>query len=70
MAYSDSGDAVDLTSSVDSDGKLNWTSPEGNWKLYAVFQGWHGKMVERAGPGAEGKASIEHQPCNAGLQFF
>lgn len=59
MAYSDKGQTVDLTAKVDSKGALNWTAPEGRWTLYAVFQGWHGKMVERAGPGGEGDV-IDH----------
>jgi len=59
MAYSDKKEIVNLTSKVDADGKLNWTAPAGNWKLYAVFEGWHGKMVERAGPGGEGDV-IDH----------
>ncbi|KAA9345421.1 glycosyl hydrolase [Larkinella humicola] len=59
MAYSDNGRVINLTTSVDSTGKLNWTAPEGTWILYAVFQGWHGKMVERAGPGGEGDV-IDH----------
>jgi hypothetical protein len=59
MAYSDEGKSIDLTRQVDANGKLNWTAPAGNWKLYAVFAGWHGKMVERAGPGGEGNV-IDH----------
>ncbi|UOG73278.1 glycoside hydrolase family 2 protein [Hymenobacter tibetensis] len=59
MAYSDKGQTLDLTSKVAADGKLNWTAPAGNWTLYGVFQGWHGKMVERAGPGGEGDV-IDH----------
>ncbi|MBC6988192.1 glycosyl hydrolase [Hymenobacter sp. BT491] len=59
MAYSDKGETVDLTSKVDAQGKLNWTAPAGNWTLYALFQGWHGKQVERAGPGGEGDV-IDH----------
>jgi alpha-L-rhamnosidase len=61
MAYSDNGETLDLTAQVDSGGRLNWTAPEGsgNWTLYALFQGWHGKMVERAGPGGEGNV-IDH----------
>ncbi len=59
MAYSDKGDTLDITDKVDSSGKLNWTAPEANWNLYALFQGWHGKMVERAAPGGEGDA-IDH----------
>ncbi|MFL5744535.1 MAG: glycosyl hydrolase [Niastella sp.] len=59
MAYSDNGKSVDLTSQVDAKGKLNWKAPAGNWTVYALFMGWHGKMVERAAPGAEGNA-IDH----------
>ena len=59
MAYSNKGDILNLTSKVDKDGKLNWTAPEGLWKLFGVFEGWHGKMVERAGPGGEGDV-IDH----------
>jgi len=59
MAYSDQGDVLDLTNHVDAKGKLQWKAPNGNWTLYALFQGLHGKMVERAGPGGEGYA-IDH----------
>jgi hypothetical protein len=59
MAYSDKGGIINLTSKVDPEGKLNWTTPMGIWKLVAVFEGWHGKMVERAGPGGEGDV-IDH----------
>ncbi len=60
MAYSDKGQTLDLTRNVeDATGKLNWKAPAGNWTLYALFQGWHGKMVERAGPGGEGNV-IDH----------
>ncbi len=59
MGYNEKGDATDLTSYVDDQGKLNWVAPDGEWKLYALFVGWHGKMVERAGPGGEGNV-IDH----------
>lgn len=59
MAYSDKGEILNLTEKVDADGKLEWTAPAGIWKLFAVFEGWHGKMVERAGPGGEGDV-IDH----------
>ncbi len=59
MAYSNEGESLDLTDSVNTEGDLAWTAPEGNWTLYAFFQGIHGKMVERAGPGGEGLA-IDH----------
>ncbi len=54
IGYSDDGKTVDLTDKVDSKGHLDWTAPSGDWTLYAVFEGWHGKMVERASPGGEG----------------
>jgi len=59
MAYSDKGEVLDLTAKVDETGKLNWTASVGNWKLYALFMGWHGKQVERAAPGGEGDV-IDH----------
>jgi hypothetical protein len=67
MAYDGKGQAINLTSKVDASGKLNWTAPSGDWKLFALFMGWHGKMVERAAPGGEGyvidhfsKPAVEH----------
>lgn len=59
MAYSDNGYVVELTNKVDATGKLNWKAPAGNWKLIALFIGWHGKMVEQAAPGGEGDV-IDH----------
>jgi hypothetical protein len=59
MAYSDHGDILNLTRHVGANGILDWIAPAGNWKLYAIFEGWHGKMVERAGPGGEGDV-IDH----------
>jgi len=59
MAYSDKGEILELTNKVDAAGNLKWTAPAGNWNIYAAFEGWHGKMVERAGPGGEGYA-IDH----------
>jgi len=55
---------IDLTDSVDIDGVLKWKVPEGDWSIYALFLGWHGKMVERAAPGGEGFV-IDHFNKNA-----
>jgi hypothetical protein len=57
-AFSDSGEVVDVIENL-KDGNLNWIAPKGKWKVYAVFEGSHGKMVERAGPGGEGNV-IDH----------
>ena len=59
MAFPDSGEKLDLTKKVSAEGILDWTAPDGKWKLIAVFEGLHGKMVERAGPGGEGDV-IDH----------
>ncbi|MGH9766301.1 MAG: glycosyl hydrolase, partial [Blastocatellia bacterium] len=64
MAYSDRGETLDLTGKVGAEGKLDWVAPGGEWALYAIFQGWHGKMVERAGPGGEGNV-IDHFSARA-----
>lgn len=59
MAYSSTGNPIDLTDKVTPSGILEWTAPSGEWTLYALFEGWHGKMAERAGPGGEGDV-IDH----------
>ena len=51
-------ETIDITGFV-KDGVLDWVAPEGDWLICALFQGHHGKMVERAGPGGEGNV-IDH----------
>lgn len=64
MAYSSQGETLNLTSKLDADGRLAWRAPAGNWEVYAVFPGSHGKMVERAAPGGEGNV-IDHFSTSA-----
>lgn len=64
MAYGSEGTTLDLTEKVRGNGQLDWTAPEGDWTLYAIFEGWHGKMVERAAPGGEGLV-IDHFSTSA-----
>ncbi len=59
MAYPEKGEPKELTDRVGPDGRLDWTAPAGKWTLYALFEGLHGKMVERAAPGGEGNV-IDH----------
>ena len=63
-ASSAEGDYVELTDKVDAEGNLDWTAPEGDWTVCAFFLGWHGKLVERAGPGGEGDV-IDHFSAEA-----
>lgn len=67
QAYGPDGRRLDLTARVGADGRLDWTAPSGGkgpWRLVALFQGQHGKLVERAGPGGEGYA-IDHFSAEA-----
>jgi hypothetical protein len=74
IAYDENNQSIDITNKLSADGTLNWTAPgtSKNWTLYALFQGWHGKMVERAAPGGEGNV-IDHFSAPAlktYLQYF
>jgi hypothetical protein len=69
MAYSDKGHIIDLTAKVGPNGILNWQAPDGKWNLYALFEGWHGKLVERAGPGGEGDV-IDHFSAKATQNYL
>src|SRR5690606_27560837 len=51
-------ETIDLTNQV-KEGKLTWVVPAGEWMICALFEGLHGKQVERAGPGGEGNV-IDH----------
>jgi hypothetical protein len=53
MAFSENGEKIDLMSKV-TQGKLNWSAPNGNWKIYALFNGKTLQKVKRAAPGGEG----------------
>jgi hypothetical protein len=59
VARNRDGAVLDLTSRVTADRRLDWTAPEGDWRIDAVFLGSHGKLVERAAPGGEGNV-IDH----------
>ncbi len=59
VARNRDGAVLDLTSRVTADRRLEWTAPEGDWTIHAVFLGSHGKLVERAAPGGEGNV-IDH----------
>jgi hypothetical protein len=52
-AISDSGQQLDLTGKVTGN-SLDWTAPDGNWKVYTVVQHGPAMKVKRAAPGDEG----------------
>lgn len=68
LAYDEHNAMTDLSKQVDDRGILHWTAPAGNWKILALFTGFHGKMVERAAPGGEGDV-IDHFNAQA-LQHY
>jgi|GEM_PF-2312316 len=54
MAFSDRSEKINLTSRVDTTGRLHWQAPPGRWLLIAVFNGKTLQQVKRAAPGGEG----------------
>ncbi|MCD8184966.1 MAG: glycosyl hydrolase family 2, partial [Rikenellaceae bacterium] len=54
MAYSNGGQKIDLMGRVSADGSLDWTAPEGDWTVYALFNGKTLQAVKRSSPGGEG----------------
>lgn len=54
IAYSRDGEIMDLTNQVGEDGSLNWVCSDGEWDLYAAFNGKTRQQVKRAAPGGEG----------------
>jgi hypothetical protein len=54
MAFGPEGRTVDLTGKIDAAGRLDWTAPPGQWRVYAVSQRFSGQYVKRAAPGGHG----------------
>lgn len=63
MAYSADGKIMNLTNRV-KDGLLQWTVPEGQWRLIALFEGKTLQSVKRAAPGGEGYV-LDHYSTKA-----
>ncbi len=45
---------IDLTATIDATGKLNWSIPAGNWKLYRIGHTTTGQGNHPAPPGGQG----------------
>ena len=54
MAFGPNNRVLDLTTLVDSEGKITWKAPEGEWTIIAAFCGKTFQKVKRAAPGGEG----------------
>jgi len=54
MAFGSKNQILDITSKVDSEGKLTWQAPNGEWTIIAAFCGRTFQKVKRAAPGGEG----------------
>jgi hypothetical protein len=52
-AIGDQGQSVDLLGRLAADGHIDWTAPDGSWRVYAVAQ-QPTSRVKRAAPGGEG----------------
>lgn len=54
LAFSESGESLDLGPFLTPAGRLEWSVPDGAWTVLALWQESSGNMVERAAPGGEG----------------
>lgn len=55
VAFSETGESIDLTDRIGDSGTVNWTAPaSGTWHIYEVSQKPSGQKVKRAGPGSQG----------------
>jgi hypothetical protein len=68
MGYNSKGEAIDLTSNVNTDGNLQYNATS-DLKLYAVFTGKTKQAVKRAAPGGEG-FTIDHFSKAATANYF
>ena len=50
----DAKDVLDITGKADANGKLNWSAPEGRWRIYRFGWALTGKMNHPAPPEATG----------------
>ena len=63
MAYSESGETVDLTETVQN-GVLEWLAPAGEWRVFLLQQTGTKQMVKRAAPGNEGLVLDPFSPAS------
>ena len=54
VAYSTKNDPIDLSTNIDSLGRLNWKAPNGLWEVYVIYSVGTEQKVKRAAPGNVG----------------
>lgn len=59
MAFGPGGQAIDVSAHISQDGKLNWSTDQSGWQIYAIFSGKTLQKVKRAAPGGEG-LTLDH----------
>lgn len=69
MAFSQDGQILDLSAQVDTQQRLTWIAPPGEWQLYALFQAATGQQVKRAAPGGEGNV-VDHFSATAITRYL
>jgi len=70
IAYSSKGDKLDITDKISTDGRLDWTAPEGeDYKLIALFIGKTLQKVKRAALGGQGYV-LNHFDKDAVMRYF
>lgn len=62
-------DVIDLTSKMNSDGTLNWTAPDGNWKILRFGYSLTGKQNSPASPEATGLEVDKLDPKSVNIYF-
>ncbi|MCP5516598.1 MAG: hypothetical protein H7A45_04970 [Verrucomicrobiales bacterium] len=64
MAFGSAGDTHNLKGRLTPDGRLDWTAPDGDWRIYVVSQKPSGRKVKRAAPGGGGHMlNLFHEPA-------
>ena len=69
MAYSKVGEKLDITDKVTDDGVLDWMAPDGDWTIYALFNGKTLQAVKRSSPGGAGLV-FDHLSKTASEHYF
>jgi len=67
--YDKENNYMDIPFTLDADGKVNWTPPPQDHKVYALFQRMTGQKVKRAAPGGEGYV-VDYFSKRASQSYF